>query len=46
LGTKKMFQINYLLRDRIFCKGDLVRRPSNGAAVELSGRAGLGFADA
>jgi hypothetical protein len=41
-----MFQINYLLRIRIFCKGDLVRRPSNGAAVELSGRAGAGFADA
>jgi hypothetical protein len=41
-----MFYINDLLRYRILREGISRRRPSNGVAVELSDRTGLGFAGA
>jgi hypothetical protein len=46
LSSKKMLYINSLLRHSIPREGNLTRRPSNGAAVELSGRTSLAFADA
>jgi hypothetical protein len=44
LSRKKVFVINSLLYRRAACGGQSPRRASNGAAVELSGRTGLGFA--
>jgi hypothetical protein len=46
LSNKNSFWINDLLRHCRTGKGISTFRPSNGAAVELSGRASLGFADA
>jgi hypothetical protein len=45
LSRKNLFRINDLLRRHATCAGILVDRASNGAAVELSGRPGAGFAD-
>jgi hypothetical protein len=46
LSSKKTFWINHLLRRCRTGKGISPCRPNTGAAVELSTRAGLMFADA
>ncbi|MDQ2736883.1 MAG: hypothetical protein M3Y55_18265 [Pseudomonadota bacterium] len=45
LSRKKLFHINDLVRRPAVCTGILRQEASNGAPVELSGRACAGFAD-